>query len=49
MAEGFAKTLGQDLIEVTSSGLEASQVNPGAIALFLRKYSYLLPTTMVLV
>jgi len=32
MAEGFAKTLGQDLIEVTSSGLSASQVNPGAIA-----------------
>ena len=32
MAEGFAKTLGLDLIEVTSSGLEVSLVNPGAIA-----------------
>lgn len=31
MAEGFAKALGQDLISVTSSGLEASQVNPRAI------------------
>ena len=32
MAEGFAKTLGQGKIEVTSSGLEASQVRPEAIA-----------------
>lgn len=32
MAEGFAKKLGTGTIEVTSSGLEASQVNPGAIA-----------------
>jgi arsenate reductase len=32
MAEGFAKTLGQGVIEVTSSGLEASQVRPEAIA-----------------
>ena len=32
MAEGFAKTLGKDQIEVTSSGLEASQVRPEAIA-----------------
>ncbi len=32
MAEGFAKTLGQGTIEVTSSGLEASQVRPEAIA-----------------
>lgn len=32
MAEGFAKTLGLGLVEVTSSGLEASQVHPGAIA-----------------
>lgn len=31
MAEGFAKKLGAGTIEVTSSGLEASQVNPGAI------------------
>lgn len=31
MAEGFAKTLGTDKVEVTSSGLEASQVNPHAI------------------
>jgi arsenate reductase (thioredoxin) len=31
MAEGFAKTLGSDKIEVTSSGLEASQVNPHAL------------------
>ena len=31
MAEGFAKTLGAGKIEVTSSGLEASQVNPTAI------------------
>lgn len=31
MAEGFAKNLGTGTIEVTSSGLEASQVNPGAI------------------
>lgn len=30
MAEGFAKTLGQGEIEVTSSGLEASQVRPEA-------------------
>ena len=29
MAEGFAKTLGQGAIEVTSSGLEASQRSPG--------------------
>ena len=32
MAEGFAKTLGRGRIEVTSSGLEASQVRPEAIA-----------------
>jgi arsenate reductase len=32
MAEGFAKTLGQGTIEVTSSGLEASHVRPEAIA-----------------
>ncbi|ACK71731.1 arsenate reductase, glutathione/glutaredoxin type [Gloeothece citriformis PCC 7424] len=31
MAEGFAKTLGQGKIGVTSSGLEASQVNSTAI------------------
>ena len=31
MAEGFAKTLGDGKIEVTSSGVEASQVNPTAI------------------
>ncbi|MDJ0507829.1 MAG: arsenate reductase, glutathione/glutaredoxin type [Crocosphaera sp.] len=31
MAEGFAKTLGKDKIEVTSSGLEASRVHPTAI------------------
>ncbi|PSB09667.1 arsenate reductase, glutathione/glutaredoxin type [Pleurocapsa sp. CCALA 161] len=30
MAEGFAKTLGKDKIEVTSSGLEASRVHPTA-------------------
>lgn len=28
MAEGFGKTLGKDKISVTSSGLEASQVDP---------------------
>jgi arsenate reductase len=32
MAEGFAKTLGAGRIAVTSSGLEASQVRPEAIA-----------------
>lgn len=32
MAEGFAKTLGAGKIEVTSSGLEASEVRPEAIA-----------------
>lgn len=32
MAEGFAKTLGAEKIAVTSSGLEASQVRPEAIA-----------------
>lgn len=32
MAEGFAKTLGAGKIEVTSSGLEASQVRQEAIA-----------------
>jgi arsenate reductase (thioredoxin) len=31
MAEGFAKKLGAGKITVTSSGLEASQVNPYAI------------------
>ena len=31
MAEGFAKTLGQGKIDVTSSGLEASRVHPTAI------------------
>lgn len=31
MAEGFAKTLGQGKILVTSSGLEASSVRPEAI------------------
>lgn len=31
MAEGFARALGKDKIEVTSSGLEASEVNPTAI------------------
>ncbi len=30
MAEGFAKALGKDKIEVTSSGLEASRVHPTA-------------------
>jgi arsenate reductase len=32
MAEGFAKTLGKGKIEMVSSGLEASQVRPEAIA-----------------
>ena len=32
MAEGFAKYLGSGKIDVTSSGLEASQVRPEAIA-----------------
>lgn len=32
MAFGFAKTLGKGKIDVTSSGLEASQVRPEAIA-----------------
>ena len=32
MAEGFAKALGAGKIEVTSSGLEASQVRPEAIS-----------------
>ncbi|WP_392532331.1 arsenate reductase, glutathione/glutaredoxin type [Nostoc sp. C117] len=32
MAEGFAKTLGKEKIEVISSGLEASKVRPEAIA-----------------
>jgi arsenate reductase (thioredoxin) len=32
MAEGFAKTLGAGKVKVTSSGLEASQVRPEAIA-----------------
>jgi arsenate reductase len=32
MAEGFAKHLGTGVIDVTSSGLEASQVRPEAIA-----------------
>lgn len=32
MAEGWARTLGTDKLEVYSSGLEASQVHPGAIA-----------------
>ncbi|HEY9826823.1 MAG TPA: arsenate reductase, glutathione/glutaredoxin type [Stenomitos sp.] len=32
MAEGFAKILAQGKVEIVSSGLEASQVNPGAIA-----------------
>ena len=31
MAEGFAKTLGEGKIDVTSSGLEASKVHPTAI------------------
>lgn len=31
MAEGFAKTLGEGKIAVTSSGLEASRVHPTAI------------------
>jgi arsenate reductase (thioredoxin) len=32
MAEGFAKSLAQGQVEIVSSGLEASQVNSGAIA-----------------
>jgi arsenate reductase (thioredoxin) len=32
MAEGFAKPLANGQVEIVSSGLEASQVNPGAIA-----------------
>ncbi|ASC71798.1 Glutaredoxin arsenate reductase [Halomicronema hongdechloris C2206] len=32
MAEGFAKTFGAGKIEVTSAGLDASQVRPEAIA-----------------
>lgn len=31
MAEGFAKTLGEGKIAVTSSGLEASRVHPTAV------------------
>jgi arsenate reductase len=31
MAEGFAKTLGEGKIAITSSGLEASHVHPTAI------------------
>lgn len=31
MAEGFARAIASDRITVTSSGLEASQVNPNAI------------------
>lgn len=31
IAEGFARTLGKDQIEVVSSGLEASRVHPTAI------------------
>jgi arsenate reductase len=31
MAEGFARTLGKDKIEVTSCGLESSRVHPTAI------------------
>lgn len=31
MAEGFARTLGAGRIEVTSSGLEASQVDPTTV------------------
>lgn len=31
MAEGFARTMGEGVIEVTSSGLEASQVDPTTI------------------
>lgn len=31
MAEGFARTLGENKISVTSSGLEASQVDPATI------------------
>jgi arsenate reductase len=32
MAEGFARALAGDKLHITSSGLEASEVNPGAIA-----------------
>ena len=32
MAEGFARSIGAGKVAVTSSGLEASQVNPHAIA-----------------
>lgn len=32
MAEGFAKTLGAGKVEVSSSGLEASEVRPEAIS-----------------
>jgi arsenate reductase (thioredoxin) len=32
MAEGFAKKIAKGDVEIVSSGLEASQVNPGAIA-----------------
>jgi arsenate reductase (thioredoxin) len=31
MAEGFAKAFAEGQVEIVSSGLEASQVNPGAI------------------
>lgn len=31
MAEGFARTIGEGQVEVTSSGLEASRVHPTAI------------------
>jgi glutathione/glutaredoxin type arsenate reductase len=31
MAEGFARTMGEGVIDVTSSGLEASQVDPTTI------------------
>ncbi|RMF27764.1 MAG: ArsC family transcriptional regulator, partial [Cyanobacteria bacterium J083] len=31
MAEGFAKKIGANKIQVTSAGLEASRVNPMAI------------------
>ncbi|MCC0179639.1 arsenate reductase, glutathione/glutaredoxin type [Waterburya agarophytonicola K14] len=36
MAEGFARTLGEGKIEVTSSGLEASRVHPTAEEVMLQ-------------
>jgi protein-tyrosine-phosphatase len=46
IAEGFAKTLGAGKIAVTSSGLEAAKVHPGAIEVMMPLSPYVVAVSI---